>query len=70
MDKDIKYTKTELLVMLNDLKRKHDNIKENMLTNIELIKEIEVKINNDALLMKEIENEYVLIIEEFYKEDV
>lgn len=59
-----KYTPTELLVMINDLKKNHEEIKKEIVDNTYIIDELEIKINTLISKLTEAEVNYVALIEE------
>jgi hypothetical protein len=58
------YTPIELLKMVNDLKLKHDNLKNNVIEDTNQVDILDQKINQALSLLIEIEQEYIEIIEE------
>lgn len=59
-----KYTPTELLKMINDVKAKHDALKQEIIDHTIEVDEIEKKINDKLEVLTEIEKNYVELIEE------
>lgn len=57
------YTRTELQVMGNDIKLRHDKLKNEIITDTYEMEEIEKRINEKIAKMQELEKEYVEIIE-------
>ncbi len=62
-----KYTPTELLKMINDIKQKHDNLRQLIIDNTYVLDELQNKINNDLVELNELEKNYVALIEEMEK---
>jgi septal ring factor EnvC (AmiA/AmiB activator) len=62
-----KYTPIELNKMLNDIKLKHDTLKQEIINCTYDAEELEKKINEKIKVLTEIENSYVLLIEEMEK---
>ena len=62
-----KYTPIELNKMLNDIKLKHDTLKQEIINYTYEAEELEKKINEKIKLLTETENSYVLLIEEMEK---
>ena len=69
---EIKYTKTELLHLINKMKEKHDNKKIEIKNQIDVLDPMEIAINkeidkNNKLLeeLTLIENEYVDLMKEY-----
>jgi len=58
-----KYTKIELQKMGNDIKDKHDKLKQELITDTYDIEELEKRINEKVALMEELEKNYVEIVE-------
>ena len=56
-------TKTEILKQINDIKSKHDSLKQESIDLIKLIKESEEKINANLTQIDELEVIYVDLIE-------
>ena len=57
------YTRTELQVMGNDIKLKHDRLKSEIISDTYKMEEIEKRINEKVAEMQELEKKYVEIIE-------
>jgi hypothetical protein len=62
-----KYTPIELNKMLNDIKLKHDTLKQEIINYTYEAEELEKKINEKIKILTETENSYVLLIEEMEK---
>jgi len=62
-----KYSPTELLKMINDVKIKHDTLKQGIINHTIEVDEIEKKINDDLEILTELEKNYVELIEEISK---
>ena len=62
-----KYTPIELNKMLNDIKLKHDKLKQEIINYTYEAEELEKKINEKIKVLTETENLYVLLIEEMEK---
>lgn len=62
-----KYTPTELLKMINDIKLKHDTLKQEIVDHTFEAEELEKKINEKIILLTEIEKNYIALIEEMEK---
>lgn len=62
-----KYTPTELLNLSNDVKKKHDIIKEKILDKLTILKELEVSINILISELDKTEVDYIKISEEYLK---
>ena len=62
-----KYTTIELNKMINDIKLKHDTLKQEIINCTYEAEELEKKINEKIKLLTETENSYVLLIEEMEK---
>jgi hypothetical protein len=61
-------TPTELLVLINKTNDNHENIKKEILSHLDIIKEHEDIIDNSLLPeLNNLENNYVLLIEELNK---
>jgi len=58
-----KYTKIELQKMGNDIKARHDKLKDELITDTYEMEELEKRINEKAVLMEELEKNYVEIVE-------
>ena len=58
-----KYTPIELQKMGNDVKLKHDALKEEIINHIDEIRELEQKLNNKIVTLQELEDKYIMIIE-------
>jgi len=67
MNKLEQYTTTELLKYINDINIEHEKIKKEIINNTIEIDVIEEKINNKLKSLTEIENNYIILIEEFNK---
>ena len=59
-----KYTPIELLKMINDIKSRHDILKQEVINHTQEIDEIETKINEKIDELNTLEKNYVIIIEE------
>ena len=59
-----KYTKTELLKMANDIKAKHDALKQDIIADTIIMDELEKKVNEKIGVLTELEKNYVNIIEQ------
>lgn len=64
MGKYKEYTPTELLKLSNDVKYKHDVLKQEIVDLTHKIDNLEKEINDKITELQQIENEYVEIIEE------
>jgi hypothetical protein len=62
-----KYTPTELLKMVNDTKSSHDELKTEILRQLEELDDIERKINENIAKLNEHEKYYVDLIDELNK---
>jgi len=62
-----KYTPIELNKMINDIKLKHDTLKQEIINHTYEAEELEKRINEKIKLLTEIEKSYVLLIEEMEK---
>ena len=62
-----KYTPIELNKMINDIKLKHDALKQEIINYTYEAEELEKKINEKIKVLTETENSYVLLIEEMEK---
>jgi hypothetical protein len=62
-----KYTPTELLKIINDIKLKHDTLKQEIIDHTFEAEELEKKINEKIISLTEIEKNYILLIEEMEK---
>ena len=62
-----KYTPTELLKIINDIKLKHDTLKQEIVDHTFEAEELEKKINEKIISLTEIEKNYILLIEEMEK---
>lgn len=58
-----KYSKIELQKMGNDIKAKHDALKEELIADTYEMEELEKRINEKVLLLQELEKNYVEIVE-------
>lgn len=58
-----KYTKIELQKMGNDVKAKHDKLKDELIADTYEMEELEKRINKKVMLMQELEENYVKIVE-------
>lgn len=58
-----KYTQIELQKMGNDIKARHDKLKDELITNTYEMEELEKRINEKIRLMEELEKNYVEIVE-------
>jgi len=63
MEEFDKLTPTELLKVGNDIKSKHDSLKDVIISDTFLIDEIQTRINNSVRELDELEQKYVKIIE-------
>ena len=66
-NKIMKYTETELLKFLNDVKFKHENLKKELIYFTEEIENLENKINEGLKELEISEKNYIAIIEEIDK---
>ena len=57
------HTKTELQKIGNDIKAKHDALKEEIITHTYEMEELEKQINEKVVLMQQLEKNYVEIVE-------
>jgi hypothetical protein len=57
-------TPTELLKMINDIKQKHDALKQEIINDTFEFDELEIKINKKIEALTELEKNYVALIEE------
>ena len=62
-----KYTPTELLKIINDIKLKHDTLKQEIIDHTFEAEELEKKINEKIISLTEIEKNYIALIEEMEK---
>ena len=62
-----KYTPTELLKMINDIKLKHDTLKQEIIDHTFEVDELEKIINEKIINLTEYEKNYILLIEEMEK---
>lgn len=62
-----KYTPTELLKMINDVKLKHDILKQEIINHTIEVDTITVKINEKLEELNKLEKNYVALIEEINK---
>jgi hypothetical protein len=58
------YTPTHLLKMINDVKVKHDALKQEIINDTLEIDELEIRINKKIETLTELEKNYVALIEE------
>ena len=58
-----KYTKIELQKMGNDIKARHDKLKDELIADTYEMEELEKRINKKVELMQELEKNYVEIVE-------
>jgi len=58
-----KYTKIELQKMGNDIKARHDKLKDELIADTYEMEELEKRINEKVVLMEELEKNYVEIVE-------
>jgi hypothetical protein len=58
------YTPTELLKMINDVKVKHDTLKEEVIAHTFDVEELEKKINEKLDTIQTLEKNYIALIEE------
>jgi len=61
------YTPTQLLKMINDLKLKHDTLKQEIISHTFEVDELEKTINQKLAILTESEKNYVALIEEMEK---
>ena len=61
------YSPTELLKFSNDVKKKHDIVKENIIDNLTTLRELEESINMLISELDKTELEYIKISEEYLK---
>jgi hypothetical protein len=54
----------ELTNLINQVKTKHDSIKESILAMVSQVEELENMINNDLIKLREFEDQYIQLIEE------
>jgi uncharacterized coiled-coil DUF342 family protein len=59
------YTAIELLKYINDIKSKHDTLKDEIIQHTNEIDDIEKIINDKLDKIKELEDEYIILIDEF-----
>jgi hypothetical protein len=62
-----KCTPTELLKIGNDIKVKHDTLKQEIIDLSFEVEELERKINEKIVLLDELERNYVAVVEEIEK---
>lgn len=62
-----KYTQIELQKMGNDIKSKHDKLKEELIANTYEMEELEKRINDNVKLMEDLEKNYIEIVEKIIK---
>jgi hypothetical protein len=67
MEDLIKYTPIELNKLFNDIKLKHDTLKQEIIDHTFEADELEKTINNKLLLLDEAEKTYIALIEEISK---
>jgi len=60
-------TPTELLKLINDVKSKHDTLKQEIIGHTFEVDELEKKINEKLAKLDELEKSYVKLIEELEK---
>lgn len=58
-----KYTQIELQKMGNDIKARHDKLKEEIIADTYEMEELEKRLNEKVQLMQELEENYVKIVE-------
>ena len=58
------YTPTQLLKLINDVKVKHDALKQEIINDTLEIDEFEIRINKKIETLTELEKNYVALIEE------
>ena len=58
-----KYTPIELQKLGNDIKDKHDSLKQEIINHTYEMEELEKLINNKASILEELEKNYVSVIE-------
>lgn len=63
------YTEIELLKKFNDIKSRHDYLKDDIIKSAAVIDELELKINKEIDEINEIERTYIKLIEEIDKRD-
>lgn len=61
------YTSTELLKISNDIKVSHETLKQELIVDTFSLQELEEKLNKKLVLLEELENNYVLVLEEINK---
>lgn len=61
------HTETELLKMMNDIKKEHEALKQEIIDNTRIVDELEIKINEQLNSLTELEKNYVAIVEEMEK---
>jgi len=59
-----KYTPIELNKMINDVKEKHDTLKQEIVVHTLEIDELDKKINEKIEILNELEKKYIELIEE------
>lgn len=62
-----KYTATELLKLGNDIKARHDALKQEIIDNTYEIEELEKNINDKVQKLEQLEKNYVEIVEKLSK---
>jgi len=67
MENLTKHTQIELQKMGNDIKARHDKLKDELIANTYEMEELEKRINKKAELMEELEKNYVEIVEKLVK---
>jgi len=60
-------TQIELQKIANDIKEKHDTLKQVLIDDTYRMEEIENRINENALLLEELEKNYINVIEKLVK---
>lgn len=55
---------TELNLLIKKIKDKHENLKEQIINDVDIYDRLEKKINEKVKNLKEIENSYIKIIDE------
>lgn len=61
------YTPTQLLKMINDVKKEHDILKQEIINHTFEVDELEKKINEKIIKLTESEKNYIALIEEMEK---
>ncbi len=63
-------TEIELLKIMNDIKKEHDTLKQEIIDDTVLFDEFEKKINEKINKLQELEKSYVIVVEEMEKRNV